>query len=111
MRRCVSVVLLLACAACGSSAKQTSSAPGSTAASPGTTAAVEPVAEIVERVPVGDPVAPTWLAADPTAIWVHAPQHLVRVDAKTNAVVARVPTPAIQYGYAASGAGAVWQTD
>jgi virginiamycin B lyase len=70
-----------------------------------------PAARIAARVPVGDPVAPRWLAADAKAVWVHEPMALVRLDPKTGATVATVRTAPISYGYATTGSGAVWQTD
>lgn len=54
---------------------------------------------------------PAWIAADASNVWVHMPDHVVRVGTTSNTVVAQVSTPTIQYGYMASGAGAVWQTN
>ena len=51
-----------------------------------------------------------WLAAGPDAVWIRGQNALIRVDPATNAVVARVPTPPIGFGYAAVGERAVWQT-
>jgi virginiamycin B lyase len=50
-----------------------------------------------------------WLAADSTAVWVNAERELIRVDPATEAIVARVTTPLITYGYLSLGEGGVWQ--
>jgi YVTN family beta-propeller protein len=65
---------------------------------------------LISRILVGDPVEPRWFAADDQSLWVHEPTSLVRVDLATSAVTGQVPmyTP---YGYVATGAGAVWQSD
>ena len=49
----------------------------------------------------------------PTAqsLWVHEPTSLVRVDLATSAITGQVPMDWMEYGYATTGAGAVWQTD
>jgi YVTN family beta-propeller protein len=62
------------------------------------------------RIQIGDPTSPRWLASDDQSIWVHEIAGLVRVDLATSAVVGQVPMY-MQYGYVATGAGAVWQTD
>ena len=54
---------------------------------------------------------PRWFAADDTSLWVHEPTSLVRVDLATSAITGTVPLTSIDYGYDATGAGAVWQTD
>ena len=81
-----------------------------TSASP-SSAAIPAEAGIVTRIQVGVPVEPRWFAADDQSLWVHEPTSLVRVDLATSAVTGRVPLNWMEYGYDASGAGAVWQTD
>jgi YVTN family beta-propeller protein len=68
-------------------------------------------AKIDGRIQVGEPVAPRWFAADDTSLWVHEPTSLVRVDLATSAVTGQVNTGSMEYGYAATGGGSVWQTD
>jgi streptogramin lyase len=63
------------------------------------------------RIQVGDAVDPRWFAADDTSLWVHEPTSMVRVDLATGAVTGTVPLTWMDYGYDATGAGAVWQTD
>ena len=63
------------------------------------------------RAQVGEPVAPRWFAADDKSLWVHEPTSLVRVDLATSAVTGQVPLNWMDYGYATTGAGSVWQTD
>jgi virginiamycin B lyase len=65
----------------------------------------------LSRIQVGEPAAPRWFAADGQSLWVHEPTSLVRVDLATSAVTGTAPLNAMQYGYVATGAGAVWQTD
>src|SRR5262249_26162490 len=64
---------------------------------------------IDSRPVVGDPVSPRWFAADDQSLWVHELTGLVRVDLATGAVRGQVPFYT-QYGYDATGVGAVWQT-
>lgn len=68
-------------------------------------------ARVVATIKMPARVDPQWIAADPSNVWVHAPDHVVRVSTATNSIVAQIPTPPFQYGYTASGADAVWQTD
>lgn len=68
-------------------------------------------ARVVATIKMPARVDPQWIAADSSNVWVHAPEHVVRVDVTTNSIVAQIPTPPFQYGYTASGAGAVWQAD
>jgi DNA-binding beta-propeller fold protein YncE len=68
-------------------------------------------ARVVATIKMPARVDPQWVAADPSNVWVHAPDYVVRVSTATNSIVAHIPTPLFQYGYAASGAGAVWQAD
>jgi virginiamycin B lyase len=65
----------------------------------------------VSRVQAGELVSPRWFAADDTSLWVHEPTSMVRVDLATSAVTGRVPLNWMDYGYDATGAGSVWQTD
>src|SRR4051812_8610173 len=65
---------------------------------------------VASRVQVGDPVAPRWFASDGQSLWVHEPTSLVRLDMATSAITGQVPMY-VDYGYDASGEGAVWQTD
>jgi virginiamycin B lyase len=69
-----------------------------------------PAGPRVEQVPAGDAADPRWFAADDQSLWVHALTGLVRVDLATSAITAQVPM-FMQYGYAGTGEGAVWQTD
>ena len=73
-------------------------------------ASPSPAGPRVDRITIGDPADPSWLAADDQSLWVHDLTGLVRVDLATSAVTARVPMY-MQYGYAGTGAGSVWQTD
>ena len=63
------------------------------------------------RIQVGDPGVVRWFAADDTSLWVHEPTSMVRVDLATSAVTGTVSLPWMDYGYDATGAGSVWQTD
>ena len=63
------------------------------------------------RIQVGDPIETRWFAADDTSLWVHQPTSMVRVDLATGAVTGTVPLSWMDYGYNATGAGSVWQTD
>jgi YVTN family beta-propeller protein len=63
------------------------------------------------RIQVGQAISPRWFAADDESLWVHEPTSMVRVDLATSAVTGTVPLVWMDYGYDASGAGAVWQTD
>jgi len=83
----------------------------STTAAPSPAPSYPAGAKIDGRIQVGDPVSPRWLAADATSLWVHEPESLVRVDLATSAVTREVNTGRMEYGYAAGGAGSVWQTD
>jgi YVTN family beta-propeller protein len=65
---------------------------------------------IDSQVTVGDPVSPRWFTSDGQSLWVHEVAGLVRVDMATSAVTGQVPEYQ-QYGYATTGAGAVWQSD
>ncbi len=83
----------------------------STSADPSSSPSYPAGAKIDGRIQVGEPVAPRWFAADDTSLWVHEPTSLVRVDLATSAVTGQVDTGRMEYGYAATGAGSVWQTD
>ena len=83
----------------------------STSAAPSPSPSYPAGAKIDGRIQVGEPVAPRWFAADDTSLWVHEPTSLVRVDLATSAVTGQVPTDSMEYGYATTGAGSVWQTD
>jgi YVTN family beta-propeller protein len=63
------------------------------------------------RIQVGDPIDTRWFAADDTSLWVHQLTSMVRVDLATGTVTGTVPMPWMDYGYDATGAGSVWQTD
>ncbi len=63
------------------------------------------------RIQVGDPGVVRWFAVDDTSLWVHEPTSMVRVDLATSAVTGTVSLPWMDYGYDATGAGSVWQTD
>jgi YVTN family beta-propeller protein len=63
------------------------------------------------RIQVGDPIDTRWFAADDTSLWVHQLTSMVRVDLATGAVTGTFPLPWMDYGYDATGAGSVWQTD
>jgi len=91
-----------------------STAPSASATATAVAQSSEPVpagAKIDGRIQVGEPVAPRWLAADDTSLWVHEPRSLVSVDLATSAVTGQVNTGSMEYGYAATGGGSVWQTD
>ena len=83
----------------------------STSSAPSPSPSYPAGAKIDGRIQVGEPVAPRWFAADDTSLWVHEPTSLVRVDLATSAVTGQVDTGRMEYGYAAAGAGSVWQTD
>ena len=83
----------------------------STSSPPSSSASIPAGAKIDGRIQVGVPVAPRWLAADDTSLWVHEPTSLVSVDLATSAVTGQVNTGWMEYGYAATGGGSVWQTD
>jgi virginiamycin B lyase len=68
-----------------------------------------PGAQVVTTIQMPDPV--TWIAADPSSVWVHEPDSVARVSTASNTVVAQIPTPPIQDGFLASGEGAVWQAN
>jgi len=68
-------------------------------------------AQVVATIQMPERADPEWIAADASNVWVHTPDHVVRVSPATNTIAAQIATPSIQYGYMASGAGAVWQTD
>ena len=68
-------------------------------------------AQVVATIQMPEAADPEWIVADPNNVWVHTPDHVVRVSPASNAAAAQVTTPAIQYGYMASSDGAVWQTD
>jgi YVTN family beta-propeller protein len=87
------------------------SATASTSATPSPSLSYPAGAKIDGRIHVGQPVAPRWFAADDTSLWVHEPLSLVRVDLATSAVTGQVNTGSMEYGYAATGGGSVWQTD
>ena len=70
-----------------------------------------PGAEVVATIHMPAAADPEWIAGDASAVWVHTPDHVVRVDPASNTVAAQISTPSIQYGYMSSGAGAVWQAD
>ena len=63
------------------------------------------------RIQVGDPIETRWFAADDTSLWVHQLTSMVRVDLATGAVTGTFPLSWMDYGYNATGAGSVWQTD
>ena len=83
----------------------------STSAPPSSSASIPAGAQIDSRIQVGQPVAPRWFAADDRSIWVHEPTSLVRLDLATSAIAGQVPMDGMDYGYATTGEGAVWQTD
>jgi len=85
-------------------------APSKTAA-PSSSGSIPAGAQIAARIEVGEAVAPRWFAADDKSLWVHEPESLVRVDLATSALTGHVNTGSMEYGYATSGAGSVWQTD
>jgi virginiamycin B lyase len=68
-------------------------------------------AQIAARVDVGEPVAPRWFTSDGRSLWIHEPTSLVRLDLATSTIADRVALDGLDYGYATTGAGAVWQTD
>ena len=93
---------------------RSSGSPFATATSKATasaTATIPAGAQIDARIDVGAPVSPRWFASDGQSLWVHEPTSLVRLDVTTSAITGEVPMNAIEYGYATTGAGAVWQTD
>lgn len=71
---------------------------------------IPPGAKVVATIEMPAPADPEWIAADPSNVWVHAPDELVRVSPASNTIVAQIPA-SLQYGYTASGDGAVWQAD
>ncbi len=77
---------------------------------PEASGSIPPGAQIDGRVDVGDPVSPRWFTSDGQSLWVHELTGLVRVDMATSAITGQVPMYQ-EYGYATTGAGAVWQTD
>ena len=83
----------------------------STSAAPSSLASIPAGAQIDSRIQVGQPVAPRWFAADDRSIWIHEPASLVRLDLATSAITGHVPMDGLDYGYATTGEGAVWQTD
>jgi virginiamycin B lyase len=85
--------------------------PPSTSAAPSSSASIPAGAQIDSRILVGGPVAPRWFASDGRSLWIHEPTTLVRLDLATSAITGQVPMNAMEYGYATTGAGAVWQTD
>jgi virginiamycin B lyase len=89
----------------------TATATASATATAPATATIPAGAQIDKRIQVGAPVGPRWFASDGQSLWVHEPTSLVRVDLKTSAITGQVPMNSIDYGYVATGAGAVWQTD
>jgi virginiamycin B lyase len=65
----------------------------------------------VASIAVGHPIT---LLADVTGVWVVATSidsELVRIDPATNTVVAQIPRTVFSDGFAAAGAGAIWETD
>ncbi len=78
---------------------------------PTSSASIPPGATVDARVDVGPPIEPRWFASDGQSLWVHEPTSLVRVDLATSAVTGQVPLNAMEYGYATTGAGSLWQTD
>jgi virginiamycin B lyase len=70
-----------------------------------------PGAQVTATIALGEAADPNWIAADATNVWVHAYEHVLRVDPAKNAVSARITTPFIHYGYMAAGAGSIWQAD
>jgi virginiamycin B lyase len=75
------------------------------------TSPIAPGAQVVATIQMPDWADPEWIAADASNVWVHTPDHVVRVSPASNAIAAAIPTPSIKYGYMASGAGAVWQAN
>jgi len=70
-----------------------------------------PGASVAVTIDLGEKMNVVWLAASDSSVWVHGSSEVIRVDPSTNAIVARVATPPIGFGYLAAGDGAVWQTD
>ena len=68
-------------------------------------------AQVVAKIQLPASVDPQWIAADASSVYVHSPSQVVRVSTASNTIVAQIPTPPFQYGYMASGAGAVWEAD
>jgi virginiamycin B lyase len=87
------------------------SPPASATAAPSSSASIPAGAQIDGRIQVGEPVAPRWFAADDQSLWIHEPTSLVRLDLTTSAVGGRISMDPTDYGYATTGAGAIWQTD
>ncbi len=87
------------------------SPPSSTSAASSSSASIPSGAQIDSRIQVGEPVAPRWFASDGRSLWVHEPSSLVRLDLATSAITDRIPLDGLDYGYATTGAGALWQTD
>lgn len=87
------------------------SPPSSPSAAPSSSASFPPGAQIGSRIQVGVPVAPRWFASDGRSLWVHEPVGLVRVDLATSAITGQFPMDWMEYGYLATGAGAIWQSD
>jgi virginiamycin B lyase len=74
-------------------------------------ASIPPGAQIAARIDVGVSDGPRWFASDNRSLWVHQDSSLVRLDLATSAIAGQVLTNPIDYGYATTGAGALWQTD
>jgi virginiamycin B lyase len=87
------------------------SSSASATAVPSSSAPIPAGAHIAARIDVGDPVAPRWFTSDGRSLWIHEPMSLVRLDLATSTIADRIPMDPTDYGYAASGAGAIWQTD
>ena len=85
--------------------------PAPTAAAPTPSASIPAGAQIDGRIMVGQPVAPRWFASDGKSLWVHEPVSLVHLDPATSAIKGEVPLSWMDYGYATTGAGALWETD
>jgi len=71
-----------------------------------------PGARLIATIPLGTGADPKELAADDGGVWVldNYNGQVIRVDPTSNAVVARVPTTAVDFGALALGAGAVWNS-
>lgn len=69
-----------------------------------------PGAQVVATIQLPEAADPEYLAADPSNVWVHTANHVVRVSPASNTLTGNVPTPLVADGYMASGAGAVWET-
>ena len=83
----------------------------STSQAPSSSASIPAGAQIDARIQVGQPVEPRWFASDDKSLWVHEPASLVRLDLATSAITGQVPLNWMDYGYATTGAGSLWQTD